>query len=175
MVRIAARRTLLTGAALAGVLIAGCTSQVSSSSASAQGTPAASAVQSPPTSPAAVATTPAGSAPAGSGGSSSAPTPATSHSDGSSPDESVPGVIDCGKSLSQLDVRPAPLLLVCSDGTAGLQNLTWSHWGHNVTSGSPGKVIPSATATGTGEFVLNTCNPNCAAGHHATYPVQVIL
>ncbi|MGH3260477.1 MAG: hypothetical protein ACRDNS_00635 [Trebonia sp.] len=42
-------------------------------------------------------------------------------------------------------------------------------------SGSPGKVIPSATATGTGEFFLNTCDPNCAEGHHATYPVQVTL
>jgi len=177
MTNIAARRTLLTGAALAvaGVLIAGCTSQSSSSSASAQRTSAASAAQSPPTSPAAGATTPAGSAPTRSGGSSSAPAASTPSSGGSSSDESVPGVIDCSKSLSQLDVRPTSLLLVCSDGTAGLQHLTWSHWGHNITTGSPGQTVPSATATGTGEFFLNECNPNCAQGHDQTYPVQVTL
>lgn len=84
-------------------------------------------------------------------------------------------MIDCGKSLSQLDVRPTSLLLVCSDGTAGLQNLTWSHWGHNITTGSPGQAVPSATATGTGEFFLNDCNPNCAQGHDQTYPVRVTL
>jgi hypothetical protein len=79
-------------------------------------------------------------------------------------------VIDCGKSLSKLEVRPTSLLLVCSDGTAGLQNLTWSHWGPSVTTtGSLG------TATGTGEFFLNDCNPNCAQGHDQTYPVQVTL
>jgi hypothetical protein len=76
--------------------------------------------------------------------------------------ESVPGVIDCGKSLSKLEVRPTSLPLVCSDGTAGLENLTWSHWGRNITTSSPGQAIPSATATGTGEFVLNDCKPNCA-------------
>lgn len=177
MTKIAACRTLLTGAALAvaGVLIAGCTSQDSSSSASAQGTSATSAAQSPPTSPAAAPTTPAGSAPARSAGPSSARAPATHSAGGSSSGESVPGVIDCGKSLSHLDVRPTSLLLVCSDGTAGLQDLTWSHWGHNITTGGPGQTVPSATATGTGEFFLNDCNPNCAQGRDQTYPVQVTL
>jgi hypothetical protein len=84
-------------------------------------------------------------------------------------------VIDCGKSLSQLEVRPASLLLACSDGTAGLKDLTWTHWGDNMTTGSPGKVVPSATATGTGEFSLNDCNPNCAQGHDQDYQVQVTL
>ncbi|HEY6497746.1 MAG TPA: hypothetical protein VIZ43_31075 [Trebonia sp.] len=84
-------------------------------------------------------------------------------------------MIDCAKSLSKLEVQPTSLLLVCSDGTAGLQNLTWSHWGHNVTTSSPGQAVPSATATGTGEFFLNDCNPNCAQGHDQTYPVKVTL
>ena len=85
-------------------------------------------------------------------------------------------MIDCGKSLSKLQVRPTSLVLVCSDTTAGLENLTWSHWGHNITTGSPGGgAVPSATATGTGEFFLNDCNPNCAQGHDQTYPVQVTL
>ena len=84
-------------------------------------------------------------------------------------------MIDCGKSLSQLEVRPTSILLACSDGTAGLLDLTWSHWGSNVTSSSPGQVVPSATATGTGEFFLNNCNPNCASGHDQDYPVHVTL
>ncbi len=84
-------------------------------------------------------------------------------------------MIDCGKSLSKLEVEPTSLLLVCSDGTAGLKNLTWTHWGHNITTSTSGQSIPSATATGTGEFFLNDCNPNCAQGHDHTYPVQVTL
>jgi len=73
MTRIAARRTLLTGAALAvaAVLIAGCSSQDSSSSASAQPTSPASAAQSPTASSDAAATASAGS-------SSTAPTSAAS-------------------------------------------------------------------------------------------------
>src|ERR1700744_5585210 len=63
MTRIAARRTLLTGAALAvaAVLIAGCSSQDSSSSAAAQATSPASAAQSPTASSDAAATSSAGS------------------------------------------------------------------------------------------------------------------
>jgi hypothetical protein len=73
MTRIAARRTLLTGAALAvaAVLIMGCSSQDSSSSASAQATSPTSAAQSQTSSPAAGATSSAGS-------SSTAPASATS-------------------------------------------------------------------------------------------------
>ncbi|MGH3291703.1 MAG: hypothetical protein ACRDP7_07850, partial [Trebonia sp.] len=68
------------------------------------------------------------------------------------------------------EVRPTSLLLACGDGTAGLQNLTWSHWGTALTAaGSMG------TATGTGEFWLNDCTPNCATGHHLTYPARVAL
>ncbi len=66
MAKVAARRTLLTGGALAvaGLVIMGCASQGSSSSAPAQATSAASAAQAPPTSPAAAPATPAGCAPA---------------------------------------------------------------------------------------------------------------
>jgi hypothetical protein len=79
-------------------------------------------------------------------------------------------VIDCGKSLSTLEVRPTSLLLACGDGTAGLQTVTWSDWGTAVTAtGSMG------SATGTGEFWLNDCTPNCAQGHHLTYPARVTL
>jgi len=102
--------------------------------------------------------------PGGSSGPGGSPNPAQTYYD------AVPGVIDCGKSLSTLEVRPASLLLACADGTAGLQDLTWSHWGTAITAtGSMG------TATGAGEFFLNECNPNCAQGHDQTYPVQVTL
>ena len=187
MTKIAARRTLLTGAALAvaGVLIVGCTPQHPGSSASgpasAQATSTASAAASP------TAASPAASSPAASpaAGATTAPAAVTAPtttspagapgSGGSSPDASVPGVIDCAKSLSQLEVRPGSLLLVCSDGTAGLQDLRWSHWGSNATTSSPGKPTPSATATATGELSLNTCNPNCAQNNDQYYPVQVTL
>jgi hypothetical protein len=81
MTRIAARRTLLTDAALAvaGVLIVGCSSQDSSSSASAQATSPASAAQSPTASPDAGATSsPAASSASTGQSTSSAPTQATS-------------------------------------------------------------------------------------------------
>ena len=116
----------------------------------------------------------AASSPSSSGGSPSADSGGSSSSAGSS-SESVPGVIDCGKSLSKLEVQPTSLVLVCSDGTAGLENLTWSHWGHNITTSTSGQSIPSPNATGRGEFFLNDCNPNCAQGHDQTYPVQVTL
>jgi hypothetical protein len=79
-------------------------------------------------------------------------------------------VIDCGKSLSTLEVRPTSLLLACGDGTAGLQKVTWSHWGTAVTAADS-----MGTATGTGEFWLNDCTPSCAKGHDLTYPVRVTL
>jgi hypothetical protein len=80
MTRIAAHRTLLTGAALAlaGALIAGCTAQGSSSPpsgpASARDTSPASAPQSPTEPAGAGATTPAGSAPTAPGTSTGHPT-----------------------------------------------------------------------------------------------------
>lgn len=150
-------------AILGSALVAAC--QPTNSGTSATPSSASSAAAASPTSS---PSSPDDSPSAAPGGSSS--------SSGTSP-ESVPGVIDCGKSLSQLEVRPTSLLLACGDGTAGLQNLTWSHWGRNITTSSPGQTTPtpSATAIGVGEFFLNDCKPNCAQGHDQTYPVQVTL
>jgi len=81
MSRIAARRMLLTGAtlAVAGVLIAGCSPQDSSSSASgsvsAEATSPVSTAQSPTAAPDAGATTSAGSAPTASSAPSGQSTP----------------------------------------------------------------------------------------------------
>lgn len=150
-------------AVLGSAFITAC--QPTGSSASATPSPA-------PSSAASSRSSSGGSPSSDSGGPSSS---AASSSSAGSSSESVPGVIDCGKSLSKLEVRPTSLLLVCSDGTSGLENLTWSHWGHNITTSSSGGAVPAPTATGTGEFFLNDCNPNCAQGHDQTYPVQVTL
>jgi hypothetical protein len=78
MTRIAAYQTLLTGAALAvaGVLIVGCSSQGSSSLASAEASSPASAAQSTTASPDAGATTSAGSSSTAPGASTGQPTSA---------------------------------------------------------------------------------------------------
>jgi hypothetical protein len=151
-------------AILGSALVTAC-SATSSGAAAAPSAVRSSAASSP--SSLGRSPSPSPMSPGGQGGSSSpggSPNPAQTYYD------AVPGVIDCGKSLSTLEARPASLLLACADGTAGLQDLTWSHWGTAITArGSMG------TATGAGEFFLNECNPNCARGHDQTYPVQVTL
>lgn len=151
----------------AGLTLTACGAGANGASGSAAPSPSASSPSSPaPTTSSSPPGAPS-SAPAGSGGSSDS---------GGSASGSVPGVIDCGKSLSKLEIRPKSILLACSDSTAGLQNLTWSHWGHNTSTGSPDDgPTPSATATATGQFFLNDCDPDCATGHAHTYPVKVTL
>jgi hypothetical protein len=154
------RVSLAICAVLGTGLVTAChpTGSGASATPSSAPSPASSAASSP---------SPSGGRPSASAGGSSSPA--------GSPAESVPGVIDCGTSLSKLEVQPTSLLLVCSDGTAGLKDLTWSHWGHNITTSTSGQSIPAPTATGTGEFFLNDCTPNCAQGHDHTYPVRVTL
>jgi hypothetical protein len=163
--------SLAVCAVLGAALITACHS--TSSGASATPSSASSAAASSPSSPAASSPSPSGAGPTGNpGGSPSSAGPSTSPGSSS---QSVPGVIDCGTSLSKLEVRPTSLLLVCSDGTAGLKNLTWSHWGHNIITSTSAQSIPAPTATGTGEFFLNDCDPSCAQGHDHTYRVRVTL
>jgi hypothetical protein len=157
-------------AVLGSAFIAACHSAGSGTSATSSSASSASASSAAAVSP----SSPGGSPSSGSGVSSSAAaSPGSAASSGSAASQSVPGVVDCGKSLSTLEVRPTSLLLVCSDGTAGLENLTWSHWGHFIATGPAGGLLPNAT--GTGEFFLNDCRPNCAQGHDHTYPVRVTL
>jgi hypothetical protein len=54
--------------------------------------------------------------------------------------------------------RPKSLTLACGDGNTVLKGLSWSSFGGS-----------SAQAKGT--FVINLCEPNCAAGKDASYPV----
>jgi hypothetical protein len=56
--------------------------------------------------------------------------------------------------------RPKLLTLTCGDGNTVLKGLSWSTFGGS-----------SARAKGT--FVMNTCEPNCAAGRDVSYPVAV--
>jgi hypothetical protein len=54
--------------------------------------------------------------------------------------------------------RPKLLTLTCGDGNTVLKGLSWSTFGGS-----------SAQAKGT--FVINTCEPDCAAGKDVSYPV----
>jgi hypothetical protein len=54
--------------------------------------------------------------------------------------------------------RPKLLTLACGDGNTVLKGLSWSSFG-------------GSTAQAKGTFVINLCEPNCAAGKDASYPV----
>ena len=58
--------------------------------------------------------------------------------------------------------RPSTITLACADAGIGIQDLTWTTW-------------TSEGATGQGVLWLNLCQPNCAAGKVAHYPVRVTL
>jgi hypothetical protein len=64
-------------------------------------------------------------------------------------------IANCNSAAS----RPKLLTLTCGDGNTVLKGLSWSSFG--------GK---SAQAKGT--FVMNTCEPDCAAGKDVSYPVK---
>ncbi len=63
--------------------------------------------------------------------------------------------------LSRMKTEPMQILTT-ADGSGYMVNLTWSGWG-------------SATATGTGTWKLDNCNPNCAQGTYTGYPATVTL
>jgi hypothetical protein len=60
------------------------------------------------------------------------------------------------------EVRPTKFLQACADGTLLLENMRWTRWG-------------AGSAVGTGQQVVNDCDPYCAAGHYRSYPVRVTL
>jgi hypothetical protein len=59
---------------------------------------------------------------------------------------------------NQASSRPKSLTLTCGDGNTVLKGLKWSSFG-------------GASALAKGTFVINLCEPNCAAGKDASYPV----
>jgi hypothetical protein len=65
-------------------------------------------------------------------------------------------ITNCFKASS----RPKQLILTCGDANTALSKLSWSSFG-------------GASASATGTFEMNTCNPNCASGKFVKYPVKV--
>ncbi|HEX3909258.1 MAG TPA: hypothetical protein VHW67_00985 [Solirubrobacteraceae bacterium] len=65
-------------------------------------------------------------------------------------------ITNCNKTAS----KPKTLTLTCGDANTYLKGLTWSSFG-------------GATAAAKGTFVIDLCEPNCAAGKNASYPVSV--
>ena len=60
-----------------------------------------------------------------------------------------------------MEAKPAKVVN-SGDGTAVVQNITWSGWGN-------------PTSIGTGTLELDSCNPSCANGHYTGYPATVTL
>jgi hypothetical protein len=65
-------------------------------------------------------------------------------------------ITNCNKAVS----KPKSVTLTCGDGNTVLSGLSWSSFGGG-----------SASASGT--FKMNTCEPNCASGKVVSYPVSV--
>src|ERR1017187_2950901 len=64
--------------------------------------------------------------------------------------------------LSQRLVRPATYNLGCGSGTYVITNASWTDWG-------------STGARGTGNYVVNTCSPNCAADVNDSYSASFVV
>ncbi|MGD0198150.1 MAG: hypothetical protein ABSC56_09635 [Solirubrobacteraceae bacterium] len=59
-------------------------------------------------------------------------------------------------------VKPAAIVLACADANAYIDKIDWKTFG-------------GTTATGSGDYVENTCTPNCAGGHFKSYPMNFVL
>ena len=71
-------------------------------------------------------------------------------------------VAHCNENLRDPSYKPSQIVLACGDGNAWLDHLVWSSW-------------TSTGAAARGEFVHNTCNPNCAQGSFVSAPATVRL
>jgi hypothetical protein len=65
-------------------------------------------------------------------------------------------ITDC----DHASTRPKALILTCGDANSALTGLRWSSFG-------------GTSATGKGTLVVNTCEPNCAAGNGRRFAVAV--
>jgi hypothetical protein len=65
---------------------------------------------------------------------------------------------DCGSLVNQ----PESITLTCADGGELIHSITWTIW-------------TSRSASGTGIYSINLCNPNCAEGQRLEEPVEVVL
>ena len=75
----------------------------------------------------------------------------------------VPRVVaQCNEDGIDPSVRPPQIVLACGDGNAWLGRLVWSSW-------------TGTSATGSGQYVHNTCTPDCASGTFVSSPATVRL
>jgi hypothetical protein len=71
----------------------------------------------------------------------------------------VPVVVAC---INETQIRPSSYILPCGDGEAYLAHLNWAAWG-------------SSSALASGTYAIDTCVPDCAAGHGATFAALAVL
>jgi len=64
---------------------------------------------------------------------------------------------DCTKS----QVRPGTIVLACADFNTELTKLRWSTFGE-------------ASAHATGQYYVNDCTPDCAAGKFHSFPIDLV-
>ena len=65
---------------------------------------------------------------------------------------------NCTKS----QVRPSAIIIACADDNLSLTRLHWSSFG-------------GTTAHGSGQYYVNDCTPDCAAGRFHSYPIELVL
>lgn len=65
---------------------------------------------------------------------------------------------DCGSLVNQ----PESITLTCADGGELIHSITWTTW-------------TSKSASGTGIYSINLCDPNCAEGKRLEEPVEIAL
>ncbi len=68
-------------------------------------------------------------------------------------------LVDC---LDKQETRPSSFILTCADAGDVLTRVHWVSWG-------------ASEAFGTGTEMIKTCQPNCAEGGFASYPVLITL
>ena len=66
---------------------------------------------------------------------------------------------DCGAGFS---IKPESIILACADGNLAVQHISWAVWEGEKASGS-------------GTFIYNDCEPDCADGKTHLVPVQFSL
>ena len=93
---------------------------------------------------------------AGTGVSITAASPASSSARPAAPAKVI---VNCE---GRKQVEPRQFVLACADGNAYLDELAWTSWTQSM-------------GTAAGVFIVNDCNPFCAAGHFHSYPVLAVV
>jgi hypothetical protein len=87
---------------------------------------------------------------------------ATSHPSAARPAASERTVVfDCPGAPAP-EVKPSSYTVFCADGGVSYDKISWTSW-------------TSQLASGTATLSVNTCTPDCAAGHFRSYPALLML